>query len=221
VTNAFVTTVHGFHDYMSELLREGSFAKESFHAQLISSHRSVEEWWSGPLEDTNQVCWAMYTNDLTDLSSLFVAGYSAYNLYSEVLDANRKLMHRALSMFSKRAVDANYLDLERILQQVLYLVIHDAKLYLHAVLRHVLIGFLQTRFEGDVVVPSLELVRPLQRGLDVLPGPAAQLLNLPAFAESVLWKILREEVWAMVDASHADNCAEIDTTIDLVGAIAP
>lgn len=232
VTNAFVTSVHGFHDYMSEQIREDSFGstKESFHTNMILCHRSVEEWWSGPLEETNQVCWAMYTNDLTDIASFFVAGYSAYNLYSEVLDANRKLMHRALSMFAKKAEDVSYRDLQLILKQVLYLVIHDAKIHLKSVLHHILIGFLQSSYEGDVIVPCLALVQqPLQLALDAMPSATGQgqgvsqeafLLHLPALTERVLWRMLHTEVTAMVAASHDDNCAEIDTTIELVGAVA-
>ena len=237
VTNAFVTSVHGFHDYMSEQIREKNFGstKEAFQAQMTLSHRSVEEWWAGPLEDTNQVCWAMYTNDLSDIAAFFVAGYSAYNLYSAVLDSNRKLMHRALSMFARKAEAAKFQRLGGILKQVLYFVIHDAKLYLRSVLHNILIGFLQSAYEGEVIVPCLALVQPLQHVIDDLPAPiggtgagagaeageagaGASLLLLPALAERQLWKLLHAAVAAMVEGSHADNCAEIDTTIDLVGA---
>jgi hypothetical protein len=223
VTNAFVTTVHGFHDYMAEQIREKSFEKAAFQANIILSHRSVEEWWSGPLEETNQVCWVMYTDDLTDISSFFVAGYSAYNLYSQVLDANRKLMHRALSFFSKMAAEVNYVNLDNVLKQVLYFVINDAKVHLKTVLCGILLGFLQSSFEADVVMPFLQLVQsPLQCLLDGLSDPGlAELVHPPAFAERVLWGVLNKKVTAMVEASHADNCAEIDTTVDQVGAVAP
>lgn len=217
VTNAFVTSVHGFHDYMTELIKEGSFQKDVFHSNIILSHRSVEEWWSGPLEDTNQVCWAMYTNDLTDIASFFVAGYSAYTLYSEVLDSNRRLMHLALSLFSKKAVEASYRDLTTVLKDVLLCVINDAKLYLKSVLHYILIGFLRSPYDSDIIGPCLELVAPIQKVIDDSSPPLPDLLLLPALAERVLWKLLHVEVGEMVEATHADNCAEIDTTRDLLG----
>ena len=220
VTNAFVTTIHGFHDYMLEQIREGCFQKGNFHENIKLCHRSVEEWWSGPLEDTNQVCWAMYTNDLSDISSYFIVGYSSYNLYSEVLDANRKLMHRALSFFSTVVVQSNYENVENILKLVLYLVIQDAKVYLKSVLHQILIGFLRFLFEGDVVIPCLELIQPLKDYIDELSDPRiAKLIHLSSFTERLLWKILNDEILSIIDTSHADNCAEIDTTVDHVGAV--
>jgi hypothetical protein len=218
ITNSFVTSIHGFHDYMAEQIREESFTKKCFQKNIVASHRSVEEWWAGPLEDTNQVCWAMYTNDLTDISSFYVAGYSAYNLYSEVLDSNRKLMHRALSLFAKMSTDSNFLNLEKILKKVLQYVIHDAKIYLKAVLSNILFGFLQSSFEADVVVHCLELVEPLEKFIVECPSPDVRdLLSLAGCTENVLWQRLRDEITDVVAASHDDNCAEIDTTSSLVG----
>lgn len=219
VTNAFVTSIHGLSDYMSEQIREGTFARECFQASMVASHRSVEDWWSGPLEDANQVCWAMYTDDLTDISAYFVAGYSAYNLYSEVLDACRRLAHQALSMFSRLAEQSDYLNLELILKRVLFMVIHDAKVCLREVLHNILVGLLQSAFEAEVVAPCVRQARPLQSVVDAAPASVAGLLSVRACCESALWALLHQEVAALVQASHADNCAEIDTTIDQLGAV--
>lgn len=221
VTNAFVTSIHGFRDYMIEQIREGAFERCKLEENIVASHRAVEEWWSGPLEDTNQICWEMYMNDLSEISSFFVNGFSSYNLYSDVLDANRTLIHRALSRFlslASASEESSGNDLEVILKNVLFLLTNDAKALLKSVLQNILNGFLQPSYEVDVVLPCIELVQPLQSKLDATPE-VANILTLSSLCERVVHGMLKEEVAAVVETKHAECCLKIDASINAVAVL--
>mmetsp|Transcript_4539 Transcript_4539/g.9262 ORF Transcript_4539/g.9262 Transcript_4539/m.9262 type:complete len:554 (-) Transcript_4539:255-1916(-) len=215
---AYVAGVNGFSTFMKKQIADGAFAKDSFEYNAKWAHRSVEYWWSGPLEETNRLCWALYSSDLADVVS-FLGGYSTYSLYSEILDSIRDLTHRAITAFETAVKEADtYSGLEGVLDGVISRMLHDAKLSLKAVLNNIMGGMLQEPLESGVVNPCLELTKPIQDVIDSIPVPGlSDLFNLTSLVENCLGEIIDGGVGAVVDGAFADVQGEIDAAGSALG----
>jgi len=212
ITKGYVTAVSGFKEFMVEKLKEDLFSDESkLNVNILSCHRYVHYWWSGPLKETNQVCWKIYASDLTDVISFFGAGYSSYSLYSEVVESIHDLTHRALDAFQKAVKDANYQGQEEILNTILGKYVHDAKLAMVLVLQNILGGILQSPFETLVITPCMELVKPIQDMIDEIPVPGlSDLFNLSSLTEEVLETFKSDCVTAIVAGSFGKVAGQIE-----------
>lgn len=218
ITKAFVASVQGFADFMKKQIIDGSFNKEGFDNNIKWAHRSVEYWLSGPLEDTNRICWALYTSDLADVASLFGDGYGAYSLYSDVLDSVRDITHRAIHAFEAAARDADLQGLEGILNVVIGKYLHDAKLALKGMLNGILGSILQSPVTSMVFTPCLELVKPIQDQIDKIPVPGLSgLFNLSSLMEEVLQRALDDGVGSIVDGAFVDIAGQIDNAGSAIG----
>lgn len=218
ITRAFVAAVQGFADYMKKHINDGSFKKENFDSNINWAQRSVEYWWSGPLEDSNRICWALYTSDLTDVAVFFVGGFTSYSLYSDVLDSIRDLTHRAIHSFETAAREAELQGLDRILDEILSKYVHDAKLALKGLLIAILGGILQSPVETLVFTPCLELVKPIQDIIDAIPVPGlSQLFNLSTLMEEVLQRFLDDGVASIVNGAYGDVAGQIDAAGSALG----
>jgi hypothetical protein len=212
ITRAYVASVQGFATYMRNQITSRSFeSADQLDMNVRSVHRSVEYWWSGPLEDTNRICWSLYTSDLTDVAAFFSGGFTSYSLYSNVLDAIRNLTHRAIHAFHSEVKEAGVGSVDRILNSVLGRFIHDAKLSLQLILNNILKGLLQSPIETVVFTPCLELVKPIQEVIDSIPVPGlSDLFNLSTLMEEVLNNVLDSGVSALVKGAYADVASQID-----------
>jgi hypothetical protein len=213
ITRAFVAGVGGFAAYMKKQITDGAFAQESFDNNIKWAHRSVEYWWSGPLEETNRLCWKLYTSDLADVAAFF-GGFTTYSLYSDTLDAIRDLTHRAIYSFETtvRAAD-NYTNLDRVLNEVLSKYIHDAKLAEQDLLNNILLQLLNEPMEKAVINPCLELTKPIQEVIDAIPVPGlSDLFNLTTVVEEVLSEILNGGVGAIVSGAFGEVAQQIDAS---------
>lgn len=218
ITKAYIAAIQGFASFMKKQISDGSFSADQFDSNIRWTHRSVEYWWSGPLEDTNRICWALYSSDLTEVAVFFSGGFTAYSLYSDVLDAIRDLTHRAIHSFDAAAKERNLGGMEGLLNEVLSKMVHDAKLSLKAILASVLGGILQSPVESTVITPCLELTKPLQDMIDQIPVPGlADLFNLSNLVETVLQDILDGGVGAVVDGSFGDVAEQLDNAGSSLG----
>lgn len=211
ITKAYVSSVKGFSSYMKDKIAADAFTPDTFEYQVRDTHRSVNYWWSGPLKDTNEICWGIYCNDLADVISIFGAGYSPYSLYSEVLDSIRDLTHRAITAFAAEVKEANFEGQAAILAGIVTKYVHDAKLALKAVLESILGGILQSPFETLVITPCLELVKPIQDMIDEIPIPGlSDLFNLSTLTEEVLEKFKGDCVGTIVTSAYGKVSAQVD-----------
>jgi len=211
ITRAYVAAVQGFTNFMRKQIADNSFSKDNFDSNIRWAHRSVEYWWSGPLEDTNRICWALYTSDLTDVAAFFADGFTSYSLYSLVLDGIRDLTHRAIHAFDTAYKEGETDNLERLLNGIIAKYVHDAKLSLKSVLTAILGGILQSPIETLVFTPCLELVKPIQDVIDAIPVPGlSDLFNLSTLMGEVLHKVLDDGVAALVSGAFGDVASQID-----------
>jgi len=212
ITRAYVAAVGGFAAFMKKQISDGSFTKENFDTNIKWSHRSVEYWWSGPLEETNRLCWKLYSSDLADIAAFF-AGYTSYSLYSDTLDAIRDLTHRAIHAFETKVRELDtYTNLDKILDEVLSRYIHDAKLSEKTLLNEILGGMLREPIESGVINPCLELTKPIQEVIDAIPVPGlSDLFNLTSLVEEVLGKILDGGVESIVSGAFGEVAQQIES----------
>jgi len=207
-----VAAVGGFAAFMKKQIQDGSFTKENFESNIKWSHRSVEYWWSGPLEETNRLCWKLYSSDLADIAAFF-SGYSTYSLYSDTLDAIRDLTHRAIYAFETKVREMDsYTNLEKVLDEILSKYIHDAKLAERNLLNQILGGILREPIESGVVTPCLELTKPIQDVIDAIPVPGlADLFNLTSLVEEVLGAIIDGGIESIVSGAFGEVAQQIES----------
>lgn len=211
ITKAYVSSVKGFAEFMKEKIGEDKYTKDTLESNIRQAHRSVNYWWSGPLKDTNEICWNIYANDLADVITFFGAGFTPYSLYSEVLDSIRDLTHRAITAFAGALEEANFEGQAAILTGIIAKFVHDAQLALKNVLVAILDGILQSPFETLVITPCLELVKPIQDMIDEIPVPGlSDLFNLSTLSEEVLERFKGDCVGAIVDGSYGKVAAQIE-----------
>lgn len=208
-TKAYVAGVKGFAEYMKEKLIDCN--KDNVQAKIREAHQSVNYWSSGPLKEVNEICWNLYTNDLADVISFFGAGYTAYKLYSEVLDSIKDVTHRAIHGYATAVEEANFDGQAAILSATVVKYVHDAQLALKNVLEGILDGILRSPFETLVITPCLELVKPIQDFIDEIPIPGlSDLLNLSSLTEAVLMKFKGDCVGAIVGGAFGPVAAELE-----------
>jgi hypothetical protein len=119
ITKAFCAGIEGYAINMREKIKNRNFEEAIFTSSIQWADREIEYWWSGPLEHTNQICWGLYTTDLTDVACLFSArGFTPYSVYADTLESIRDLLHRAHHQFAVRAMEGGYAGLEGILIEV-------------------------------------------------------------------------------------------------------
>jgi hypothetical protein len=211
ITKAYATSVKGFSDFMKEKIKDGAYTESTMKANVREAHRSVNYWSSGPLKETNEVAWNIYDNDLAEVITFFGAGYTPYSLYSEVLDAIRDLVHRAIHAFATAVEEAKFEGQEAIFAEVMAKYLHDAKVSLKGVLENILAGILQSPFETLVITPSMELVKPIQDMIDEIPVPGlSDLFNLSTLTEDVLDNLRGDSVSAIVSGAFGKVASRID-----------
>lgn len=207
-TKAYVAGVKGFANYMKEKLCDCT--KDNMQAKIKEAHQSVNYWSSGPMKEVNEICWNLYTNDLADVMSFFGSGYSAYKLYSAVLDSIKDVTHRAMHGFATALEEANFEGHAAILSATIVKYVHDAQLALKNVLEGILEGILRSPFETLVITPCLELVKPIQDSIDEIPIPGlSDLLNLSSLTEAVLKKFRRDCIEAIVGGAFEPVAAQL------------
>jgi hypothetical protein len=218
VTKCFCAAIGGLNTFMLKQINDGSFNKENFDYNIKWAHRSVEYWYSGPLEESNRIAWNIYTSDLGAVAALFTGGFTSYSLYSDVLDAVRDLTHRAIHQFEEVAREQDLNDLSTVLSQVLSKMVHDAKLSETSILESILNGVLRSPLESTVINPCLELVQPIQDVIDAIPVPGlSDLFNLSSLVEEVLGSIVDNAISAIVAGSVGDINQQIDAAGAAVG----
>jgi hypothetical protein len=172
ITRAFCAAIKGYAQKMRDKIDQGQFAEAQFASNIRWADREIEYWWSGPLEESNRICWSIYTSDLAEVAALFSSGgFTPYSVYSDALESIRDLAHRAHYKFTLRSIEAGYSGLADILQEVLADMVHDAKIAEMAILNSILNSILQPSVESNVIVPCGELVQPVQDMIDAIPVP--------------------------------------------------
>mmetsp|Transcript_17722 Transcript_17722/g.26221 ORF Transcript_17722/g.26221 Transcript_17722/m.26221 type:complete len:555 (-) Transcript_17722:206-1870(-) len=214
ITKAYIAAINGLSTFMKKQISDGAFDKDSFDHNISWAHRSVEYWWSGPLEETNRLCWKLYTSDLGEVAAFLSGGFTAYSLYSDALDAIRDLTHRAIHKFETLVREAGtFTNMDAVLNDVLSKMVHDAKLSVKNVLNSILGGTLQEPLESGVISPCLELTKPIQDVIDSIPVPGlSDLFNLTSLVENCLGEIVDGAVGAIVDGSFGDVAQQIEST---------
>ena len=215
IADAYVTSAKGFAAFMKKQIEDGDFAgDEKAVAKAIQKcHRAVEYNYHGPLEETYQICWEMYTGKLKLLEKLFDGDFSTYDLYSNSMDEIRNLAHRAVHAFATGIAEfeGEEKDFTGLLNDVLARYLHDAKISMQGLLNGILGDMLASPMETLVLTPSLALVAPLQELLDAIPVPGlADLFNLETLTEEVLGRVLEDGVGTLVAASYGKVEASFD-----------
>jgi len=202
ITRAYVASIRGFKSFMDKAMADAN--EGNFQDKIKNVDRSVDWWWSGPLEQTNQICWQIYASDLADVVSLFGGGFSTYGLYYRVLKEVRNITHRAVYSF-KTAYEAGNTNIESNINDILGKFIHDAGLSIQTLLNEIFESLMQDSFESLVITPCLALVAPIQETIDSIPVPGlSSLFNLSGLTEEVLGKLLSDSVSAIVSGSFGE-----------------
>ena len=218
ISKAYSSSIKGFSDFMKEKIRDGAYTESTMSANIKEAHRSVNYWWSGPLEQTNKIAWNIYANDLADVITLFGTGYTPYRLYSQVIDSIRDLTHRGIHAFATAVEEAKYEGQEAILSDVLAKFVHDAKMAMKGVLDAILASILQSPFETLVITPCMELVKPIQDMIDEIPVPGlSDLFNLSTLTEQVLKKFKMDSTGAIIEGAFGKVASQIDDVASAEG----
>lgn len=216
-SRAFCQTVKGVHKQLKERIEKNAFKADTLDSNLRICSREVCYWWSGPLEETNKVCYELYTGKLSMIESLFDTGFSLYQLYQIVLEKNRYLAQCAIYTFGKRLKEAEgAVDQKLILNEVTALMMHDAKMNLQEVLCDIMKMLLAQSVATNLTTPCTELVAPIQSIIDQLPG-LSEFFNLPNMLEFIIDGVITGAIASIVDAGF-DQCArEVDKAGSEVG----
>jgi len=219
-TRAFVATVKGITTKMRAKIDNNEFKPDSLESNLKSAHREVSYWWSGPLEETNRLCYELYNGKLVDIALLFANGYSLYDLYNAVLEKNRTLAHAAIYSFGKELKESDGSgDQKQILNKIIAKMLHDAKVYEQQVLCSIIGAVLQQPIATNVTTPCTELVAPIQAMIDALPG-LSEFFNLPSMLEEIIGNVVNGAVGAIVNSGFNDISRQIDVAGSEVGVAA-
>jgi hypothetical protein len=99
VSQAFAESINGFNNDMQQFLVDHSDTDErKILCELDCAHRRVSHL-SGYFIASRDILWDMYTSNCSNLLSSPSSGLAAYDLYCEISDSVRKLLHNAIHHF--------------------------------------------------------------------------------------------------------------------------
>lgn len=102
ISQAFLESINGFNNDMQQFLIDNSESlndEKKLLIELDCAHRRVNHL-SGSFMTSRQILWDMYTTNCSNLlNSSNDSGLCAYDLYCEISDAIRKLVHNAIHHF--------------------------------------------------------------------------------------------------------------------------
>jgi len=216
-TRAFAATIKGVTTKMRAKIDNNDFKADVLEQNLKWAAREVSYWWSGPLEETNKLCYELYNGKLSDIAQLFTGGYSLYDLYNTVLEKNRALAQAAIYTFGKRLKESEgSVDQKGILNEVIAKMLHDAKLYEQDLVCTILGSVLAQPIATNVTTPCTELVAPIQAMIDALPG-LSEFFNLQSMLEDIIGNVVNGAVGAIVASGFNDISRQIDVAGSEVG----
>lgn len=216
-TKSFSATVKGVHAQLKSKIADNDFKADVLEKSLMQASREVGYWWSGPLEETNRICYELYNGKLADVAQLFADGFSLYDLYNTVLEKNRLLARAAIYTFGVRLKESDgSADQNQILAEIIGKMLHDAKIYEQEVICDILGNLLEQPIATNVTTPCTELVAPIQSVIDSLPG-LSEFFNLSAMLSDVIGSVVDGAVGAIVEAGFGDVNRQIDAVGSEIG----
>jgi hypothetical protein len=215
-TRAFAATIKGVTTKMRAKIDNNEFKADTLEQNLKQSAREISYWWSGPLEETNRLCYELYNGKLSDIAQLFTGGYSLYDLYNTVLEKNRSLAHAAIYTFGQRLKESDGSDQKAILNEVVGKMLHDAKLYENEVLCSILGSVLAQPIATNVTTPCTELIAPIQAMIDALPG-LSEFFNLQSMLEDIIGNVVNGAVGAIVSGGFNEISKQLDVAGSEIG----
>lgn len=190
--------------------QNNEFKPDTLTSNLSRASREVGYWWSGPLEDTNRICYELYNGTLSAVAQLFVGGFSTYEVYNMVLEKNRALVLAGIYTFGERLKESEgSVDQKALLNEMIAKMLHDAKIFEQEVLCAVIGGVLSEPITTNVTTPSTELVAPIQAVINAIPG-LSEFFNLQSMLEEIIGSVVDGAVGAIVDGGFADISNQID-----------
>ena len=112
ICSAFSESVKGFEVDMQSVFvtkREGLADIKAFFCELDSAHRRVNHL-SGHYETSRNILWDMYTSSCSDMVCSTTCGLDAYDLYCEMSDSIRSLVHDAIHQFGTMVIQGGNFD---------------------------------------------------------------------------------------------------------------
>jgi hypothetical protein len=216
-TSAFSATVRGVAARMRTKITNEEFKVDVLEQNLRQASREVNYWWSGPLEETNRLCYELYNGKLSDVASLFSGGYGLYDLYNTVLEKNRALAQAAIYTFGQRLKESEgAVDQKTILNEVLAKMLHDAKICEQEVICGILGSLLSEPIATNVTTPCTELVAPIQAVIDAIPA-VSEFFNLSSMLEDIIDNVVEGAVGAIVDGGFNDISRQLDEAGSEIG----
>jgi hypothetical protein len=216
-TRAFAATIKGVTTKMRAKIDNNDFKADTMEQNLKYAAREISYWWSGPLEETNRLCYELYNGKLSDVAQLFTNGYSLYDLYNTVLEKNRALAHAAIYTFGTKLKESEgSADQKKILNEVVAKMLHDAKQYEQEVICGIIGSVLAQPIATNVTTPCTELVAPIQAMIDSLPG-LSEFFNLQSMLEDIIGTVVNGAVGGIVSAGFNDIARQIDVAGSEIG----
>lgn len=201
---AFQKCVQGFHNHLSNHIKQNEFASAKFDSTLSRVDWQMD-WWSGPIHDAYLVIWKMYTSDMTELLSLLSGGITPYTVYNMVMDRIKEILHRAVYTFGNLAKSVSEGELPNVLSHVTGLLFHDAFLMIKISVLDILSRILNGPINELVVKPCEELIAPLQETIDSIPIPGLSvLIDLNTLLHETVDEITEGALLSIINSAVSD-----------------
>lgn len=109
ISQSFVEAINGFDKDIQKFIRENwhnTNDGDELLSELDCVHRRVNHL-SGSFMPSRDILWDMYTTNCSNVLNSSSGGLDAYDLYCEVADSVRKLLHNAVHCFSVRVLESS------------------------------------------------------------------------------------------------------------------
>jgi hypothetical protein len=145
------------------------------YAKIFSYH--------GPFQDSYEILYALYMNDLNMILSLLSGGVTSYLIYQMMNDQLRMVLFKAMFTFSvylKEITNDN--ELPSVMHHVLSLLLHDIQITIKSALLMILKTIMSPLLQEYIIIPSQKILDRIQeKSVDrtlLLPGLAI-FISLP------------------------------------------
>jgi len=180
ISNAFAEAINGFDSEMQQFLIDNSSSLHNemkIMGELNCVHRRVSHL-SGSFMKCRVILWDMYTTNCSSLMTSSDCGLDAYELYCEICDSVRNLIHNAIHhlgvLLYKQGSFIEGTDPTEYLSEVRTMMRTDAKIMQSNVLGMLLNRSIEPMVQEMIVIPSTEEIQQFNDE----SGCGVRILNL-------------------------------------------
>jgi len=212
VARAFAEALKTVHAGLKAKIAEGSVA-----SSLDDFDRSGDWWSSGPLEIPKKIISEMWESAPDAI--FHAAGFSLWNVRWTIIEQLEALFHRATYTLGKLIKENAAVTAAQHAAEVMRRYVHDAKIFLFALLMNVIRKLLASPVSELVIKPCKALVAPIQDMIDAIPIPGlSTLFDLEALLGDAVKEICDNGIKASLDGYLSTVYAAVDGTTTQVTA---